>query len=151
MQPRDISARVVADVVASTPELLRSWRAHGFLEGLGERIGAGTFYSRAEVLRMALAVELARAGLGLKDAFDLVVTNPTDEITAALAGQGDPITFRPTGAQNPAHLAVAIKIVVDAAALVRQAGVRLDASIEAERRHARRLSFGLSPAASRCA
>jgi hypothetical protein len=130
--------RVVVMVAGASADALRQWRARGYLARFGERAGAATCYSRAEVLQIALVKALAGAGFGLCAAFE-IVADPPPEIVAALAGQGEALTFwRPCGnADEPA------KLVVDAAAIVRAAAARLDAALDEERSR-RRPSFGRS-------
>jgi hypothetical protein len=157
METRNIPARVMADVAGASVDDLRTWRTLGYLDGLGERIGAGTFFSRSEVLRVALGAALAEAGLGLRTGFALVA-EPTPAVLAALSGQGDPLTFWPRGrgtqddetrsADAGRALACAVKVIVDAVSIVRDASLRLDAALEAERfrNRRRRLSFEPAPA-----
>jgi hypothetical protein len=151
MNIRDVPARVVAEAAETTPDYLRVYRYDGLLEGVGELVGAGYQYSQSECLGIALAVQLAKTALGVKGAFNVVFADPTPDIVAAIAGRGGTVTFWPQRGPTPDRLAVAVKIVVDLGAFVRDAADRLEVALEKERsktRLGRRLSFGLSPAVS---
>jgi integrase len=73
--------------------------------------------------------------MGRRMAFE-VVRNPTPQVQDALAARGEPLTFWPRR-DNPdegaGDLSSAVKIVIDAAAIVRAAATRLDAALEVQR------------------
>jgi hypothetical protein len=147
---RDIPNRLLPDVVeGASVHSVPQWRADGLFDDYGERRGNAWFYSRDEVLAIALAVAMARSGLGLTAAFK-AVANPSPGIIAALAGHGDtPLVFWPRrdkGAQGA--LSYSVKVVVDAAAIVRATAARLDIALANERHRPRgRLAFEPAPAA----
>jgi hypothetical protein len=134
MESREIPARIVADVAGASVDDLRTWRALGYSHGFGERVGAGTRFSRRETLAIVLAVTMARGGLGLRAAFEMVA-EPPPEIIAALAGHGGRLILRPQGG-----LACPVTLTFDLAEIVGSATKRLDAALEAEP-HRRRFAF----------
>ena len=144
-EPRTIPARVGAEVADVTPDDLREFRRQGFLDGMGERVGAGHAFSPREIRTIALAVVMGRAGLGFDAAFE-AVRNPASDIIAALSGAGGiTLTFWPR--RKAGAMSVACKIVIDASAIVSDASKRLDFALESERhRPRRRLSYGPVPA-----
>jgi hypothetical protein len=142
---RDISSRVVAAASGYPPDHFRKLRNRGWMDGLGEKVGTTFYFSRDEALKIELAGKLAQSGMGLRTAFE-VVRNPTPQVQEALAGRGEPLTFWPRRDnldESADDLSSAVKIVIDAAAIVRAATVRLDAALEAQRYRnpRRRLSF----------
>jgi hypothetical protein len=138
---RDIPLRVTADISGISVAAMLQRRCLYGADAFGERVGNSIYHCRTETLSTALAEALAAAGMGLRAAYAMVI-DPKPQIVAALAGQGEPLTFWPRR-DNPDEdtggLSSAVKIVIDAAAIVRAAAVRLDAALEAERsRHPRR-------------
>lgn|GEM_PF-6843799 len=146
---RDHPGRIVAEAVGAHIDNMRNWTRNGFLDGFGERggVGGAWYYTRGEALAIALAVALARAGLGFSAAFE-VVKHPTPDVVAALDGQ-DAIKLRFCPAQNAGAMSSAVNIVVDASAIVKEASKRLDSALEIERRRPRRrLAFERAPISS---
>jgi hypothetical protein len=145
---RDIPNSLLPDVVEATIHSVPQWRSEGILT-FGERVGNAWFYSRHEVLAIALAVAMARAGLGLKAAFE-AVANPPPAIVAALAGADEAtLTLWPRRERSEGSaLPYAVKVVIDAAAIVRAAAARLDNALATERSRTRhgRLAFEPAPA-----
>lgn len=69
---REHSPHAVAYATRCKPETLRDWRRAGHLEDLGHRDGKGHLFSLLDACRIATAVFLARAGIGLPEAFEIV-------------------------------------------------------------------------------
>lgn len=139
MELRDIPSRIAAEVIPASSEDLRNWRTLGYLDGIGERIGAAIHFSDREVLTIAVAAGCARAGLGLAAAFKMI-GNPPPEVVAALAGQGGTLMLRPRRQQGA--LASSVRLVIDLAEIVSDAAKRLDVALEADRHRSRgRLAY----------
>jgi hypothetical protein len=142
---RDIPTRTLSAAFGHSVDHHRKWRNLGYMDGLGEKLGTSFYFSRSE----ALKIELAQSGMGLRTAFE-VVRNPTPEILDALVGRGEPLTFWPRRDhpdEDADGLGSAVKIVVDAAAIVRAAAVHLDAALEAQRSRKPRHRLFFTPSA----
>jgi len=69
---RTFSPHAAAYAARCTPDQIRDWRCRGFLTDYGERLGQGYLYNASDVAVIALAVLLARTGLSLSNAFEIV-------------------------------------------------------------------------------
>lgn len=68
---RDIATDAVAHALGRRPAELREWRGAWFLEGVGERVGKLTMYSRAEIGLIAVAIFLNGCGMKMGAAFSI--------------------------------------------------------------------------------
>ena len=69
---REYSPDATAYAARAKPGALRSWRTHGFLDGLSERKGKGHLFTKSDVARIAVAAFIARNGASFRQAFDIV-------------------------------------------------------------------------------
>jgi hypothetical protein len=84
---REISPHAAAHAVGVDPAVLRNWRRDDFHD-YGARAGKGYVYSRQEVARLAVAGFIARYGIGLQGAFE-IVKDRASQIDALVTGDDE--------------------------------------------------------------